>query len=89
MRKSIMRGMETWGHYLLALLCAGVILLSAVWTKRQQAAENGDQAALSDQSQRLSEAQGTLAPSALARPTAGEVVRRFSASPQASSVTLA
>ena len=75
------RGMETWGHYLLALLCAGAILLSAVWTQKQQAAENADQAALSDQGQRLAEVQGTLAPDALARPAAGAVTRGFSAVP--------
>ena len=81
MRKSIMRGLETWGHYLLALLCAAVILLSAVWTQEQQAAEYGDQAALSDQSQRLAEAQQTRTPDMLARPAAGAVARAFSASP--------
>ena len=81
MRKKILRGMETWGHYLLALLCAGVILLSAVWTRHQQAAENADQAALSDRGQRLAEAQRTVAPDTLARPAAGAVVRRFSFSP--------
>ena len=81
MVKKIRRGMEHWGHYLLALLCAGVILLSAVWTREQREQENADQAALSDQSQRLVQALQTPEPAALARPAAGAVVRPFSESP--------
>ena len=81
MLKRIRRGMEKWGHYLLALLCAGVILLSAVWTRRQQNAENADHTALSDQSQRLTQAMRTPEPAAYARPAAGAVIRRSGASP--------
>ncbi len=53
--KRIWSGLERWGHYLLAALCAAVILLSALWTKDQWAAESSDAQALSDQSQRLSD----------------------------------
>ena len=71
MLEKIKRGMESWGHYLLALLCAGVILLSAVWTREQQKLENADQAALSDQGQRLAQAMETPEPAAFSRPAAG------------------
>ncbi len=81
MLKKIRRGMEKWGHYLLALLCAGVVLLSAVWTREQQTAEKGEQAALSDQGQRLTQVQQTPEPAVFARPAEGAIIRRFSASP--------
>jgi murein DD-endopeptidase MepM/ murein hydrolase activator NlpD len=81
MLKKIRRGMEKWGHYLLALLCAGVILLSAVWTREQQEAEKADQAALSDQGQRLTEAMQTPEPVSYARPAAGAVLRGYSEAP--------
>ncbi len=81
MLKRIRRGMEKWGHYLLALLCAAVILLSAVWTRRQQEAENADQAALSDQGQRLAQAMQSPEPLVLTRPAAGAVIRHYSDSP--------
>ena len=81
MMTMIRRGMEKWGHYLLALLCAGVILLSAVWTRRQQAMENADQTALSDQGQRLAQAVQTPEPAAYTRPASGAVIRHCSASP--------
>ena len=81
MLQKIKRGMEKWGQYLLALLCAGVILLSAVWTRRQQELENGEQAALSDQSQRLAQVMQTSEPAAYIRPSEGQIIRGFSASP--------
>ena len=81
MLKKIRRGMERWGHYLLALLCAGVILLSAVWTRQQQAKENADQMALSDQGERLAQAMQTPEPAAYVRPAAGAVIRHYSESP--------
>ncbi len=81
MLQKIRRGMERWGHYLLALLCAGVILLSAVWTRQQQGLENADQMALSDQGQRLAEAQQTSEPVFYVRPSAGPVIRGSSESP--------
>ena len=81
MLKKIKRGMESWGQYLLALLCAGVILLSAVWTRRQQGLENADQAALSDQGQRLTEAMQTPEPAVYSRPAAGAVIRGYCEGP--------
>ena len=76
MLKRFHRGMEAWGHYLLALLCAGVILLSAAWTREQRTAEQAGQQALSDQSQRLAD----LPPQEpYARPTEGAILRGFSA----------
>ena len=55
MLKKLRRGFDAWGHYLLALLCAGVILLSAAWTRQERTDETAGQQALSDQSQRLSQ----------------------------------
>ena len=81
MQQKIKRGMESWGHYLLALLCAGVILLSAVWTREQQAAEKADQAALSDQGQRLAQAMETAEPVSYAQPAAGTVIQGYCESP--------
>lgn len=52
--KKITEVLEKWGYYLLAVLCVGVILLSMVWTKKQDAAFSPDAQALSDESQRLS-----------------------------------
>ena len=79
--KSLEKGMEKWGHYLLALLCAGVILLSAAWTRDQKAQEKADQLALSDQSQRLDQAQDQTAGETLAPPVDGPVIRGFSTAP--------
>lgn len=73
---------QKWGHYLLALLCAGVILLSALWTRQQQLQEASDAPALADGSQRLSAA--TTPPPALAPalPTkSGRVLRLYSETP--------
>ena len=75
------KGMEKWGHYLLALLCAGVILLSAAWTRDQQGRERENQTALSDQSQRLSQAAPPSWLEELRPPVAGEVARPYSEEP--------
>ena len=81
MWKKMCRGMEKWGHYLLALLCAGVIVLSAAWTREQQGTEQANQTALSDQSQRLSTAAKPTEAPTLTRPAAGAVLRGYSAGP--------
>ena len=81
MRKTLSRGMKTWGHYLLALLCAATILLSAAWTREQRAGEQENRTALSDQSQRLSQAASPADPPALLPPTAGKAVRSYSETP--------
>ncbi len=71
MLQKVKRGMEKWGHYLLAVLCAGVILISAAWTRDQRAAEEENRTALADQSQRLSDAGPTAAPVSWLRPVPG------------------
>ncbi|NLD82551.1 MAG: hypothetical protein GX637_00145, partial [Clostridiales bacterium] len=55
--------MDAWGYYLLAAVCVGVILFSAVWTRSLRSALP-DAQALSDQSQRLSD----VTPAPTARP---------------------
>ncbi|MBR3019701.1 MAG: M23 family metallopeptidase [Clostridia bacterium] len=79
--KSFRRGFEAWGHYLLALLCAGVILLSAAWTREQHSGEIADHQALSDQSQRLSQVTSPPKEEAYGWPTDGRRVRDYSATP--------
>ena len=79
MLKKISGGLEKWGHYFLALLCALVILLSAIWTRGQQAGEQKGSLALNDQSQTLSDV--TPAPALWQRPVSGEVVRPYSETP--------
>ena len=81
MLKKFRRGFDAWGHYLLALLCAGVILLSAVWTREQRAEENAGHQASSDQSQRLSQVTVPSQEEAYGRPTKGEILRSFSKEP--------
>ena len=78
MPKRFRRGLESWGHYLLALLCAGVILLSAAWTREQRAGESLDRLAVSDQSQRLSQVTPPPDRETCGRPTAGEIIRGYS-----------
>lgn len=77
------RGMEKWGHYLLAVLCAGVILLSAAWTRDQKAQERAEQEALSDQSQKMAQAEkeNENEEQNPCRPTAGAVAAPYSADP--------
>ena len=79
--KRLEKGMEKWGHYLLAMLCAGVMRLSAAWTRDQKAQEKADQLALSDQSQRLDRAQEQSDGETLALPVNGFVIRDFSMTP--------
>ncbi|MBQ9264524.1 MAG: M23 family metallopeptidase [Clostridia bacterium] len=76
----IKKWMETWGYYVLAVLCMAVIIFSAVWTrKNQDPLPNAE--ALSDGSQRLSD----VTPQPTARPTRrpvdGPVLRSFSQAP--------
>lgn len=80
MLKAFRRGMKAWGHYLLALLCAATVLLSAVWTREQKAGEQADEALL-DQSQRLAQAAEEAQPPSLLKPAAGPVVCPYSENP--------
>ena len=81
MLKRLRRGFEGWGHYLLALLCAGVILLSAAWTREQRAGEISGQQALSDQSQRLSQVVPPPEQKDCGRPAEGKLLRGYSDTP--------
>ena len=74
----ISRFLEKWGHYLLAALCAAVILLSGLWTR---ALSTRDAEALHDTAQRLADV--TVPPAAFIplRPCAGAVLRPFSTAP--------
>lgn len=81
MWKKLERTMEKWGHYLLALLCAGVVLLSAVWTRSLPPEPAGDQLALSDQSERLSRPSEPSGKAPWIRPAAGPVAQGYSLSP--------
>ena len=74
----ISRFLEKWGHYLLAALCAAVILLSGLWTR---ALSTRDAEALHDTAQRLADV--TVPPAAFIplRPCAGTVLRPFSTAP--------
>ena len=79
--KKLFRGLEKWGHYLLAGLCAGVILLSALWTREQWAMETPESQALADQSQRLSDGTPPPALPALVRPVEGPVLVSYADAP--------
>ncbi len=80
MRK-ILSGLEKWGHYLLAALCAAVILLSALWTRDQMAAEAPESQALSDQSQHMSDVTPVPEALALTRPVDAAVLVSYSGAP--------
>lgn len=73
--------LEKWGPYALALLCAAVILLSALWTRREEANPPGGAAVLSDESQRMADVTASPAPPVLARPANGGVITGFSEKP--------
>ena len=79
--KKILRGLERWGHYLLATLCAAAMLLSALWTRELWAAETPDSQALSDQSQHLSDVTPPPALPAFTRPVDGPVRIPYSDDP--------
>jgi len=70
--------LEKWGHYLLALLCAGVILLSAVWQGEMKQAQEADYPAGADQAQRLEDAKMLQDERCLLAPVEGEILRPFS-----------
>ncbi len=65
---------------MLALLCAGVILLSAAWTRDTQAREQENRRVISDQNQSLSQARAEREDKtgpALVRPCRGRVKRGY------------
>lgn len=73
--------MDAWGYYVLAALCAGIILFSAVWTRSARPLALPDAQALSDASQRLSDVTPAPTETAFHRPAAGDAVRPFSPEP--------
>ena len=82
MRKKVMRALDQWGYYLLALLCAAAILLSAVWTNAARGNTPPDLRAAADQNERLSDVkyrEDAALSAETARPCEGEILRPFSA----------
>lgn len=80
--KKVLDALDKWGYYLLALLCAAAILLSAIWTNRAIDREAVDLRAAADQSERLSDVtyrEDALPASDAARPCAGDILRGYSA----------
>lgn len=78
--KRLSSALEKWGYYLLAALCAAVILFSALWTKQLRAQSPADAQALMDESQRLSEVTPSPPPLPSCTP-AGGFLRGYSAEP--------
>ena len=81
MLKKLRLALARWGHYPLALLCAAVILFSALWTRTQQAAEAQHAQALSDTSQRLSDVTPPPGARVWMPPVPGPVLRPYSDDP--------
>ncbi|MBR1584086.1 MAG: M23 family metallopeptidase [Clostridia bacterium] len=77
----IKKWMDAWGYYLLAALCVGVIVFSAVWTRSAFTPAAPDAAALSDESQRLAAVTPSPAPPSCHAPADGAILRHFSAAP--------
>lgn len=78
MLKRIHGFLEKWGHYLLALLCVGVIVLSAAWAGKLHRPQGENAPAAADQAQRLSDAAKQPEETRLLRPVPGEMLRGFS-----------
>ena len=78
MRRRINNLAERWGHYALAMLCAGVIVWSALWTKEHQAAEGLDAPAIRDESQRIGDVTPAPAVRTWIRPAYGNVLQAYS-----------
>jgi len=77
--EQVKKFLDCWGYYFLALLCAAVILLSALWTNQQRIQSQENAQALADESQRLQQAQQEE--SGLLWPTDGTILRPFSQAP--------
>ena len=71
--------LDRWGYYILALLCSGAILLSALWTNQQRAQAIPDAQALADESQRLMDME--TKENGLLGPAPGQILRPFSSRP--------
>ncbi len=79
MKKKMKALFQSAGHYMLALLCAAVILLSALWTRTAPAPDASP--AQMNQSQRLEDLTPSPAPLFFQRPVAGQIIRPFSTEP--------
>lgn len=79
MQARVKRFFRQSGHYLLAVLFAAVILLSALWTRTTPVPEASP--AQLDQSQRLSQVTPSPAPLGLLSPVSGEITLSFSRMP--------
>ena len=73
--------MDEWGYYVLTLLCVGVIVVSALWTRSWKSVPGEEAPALSDESQRLRDAATPLPATVYCRPCSGEVLQSFSDMP--------
>ena len=71
--------LETWGYMLMCVLCAGVVLLSALWTKRADAQTEMAQNALHSMDETLQKHQDGQQENLYA-PCEGDVIRPFSLS---------
>lgn len=69
------RMLQAWGHWLLAVLCAAVVLLSALWTRQLQDQDAENTQALADTSQRLQDTVSSSAPT-FVPPTADGILLR-------------
>ncbi len=81
MRKKVLDALDRWGYYLLALLCAAAIVVSAMWTNDAEERTALDMSAAADKSERLSDVQfrgEAQAAEADTRPCAGEIARLYS-----------
>jgi len=86
MLKKTGRFLEQWGYYLLALLCAGVIIASGLWMGKAHPPEEINAPAAADQSQGLGAAreeatQGIEAVPVLCPPVPGGIERGFTEAP--------
>lgn len=72
---------RSFGHYVLAFLCALVILLSALWTRSDQLKGQPETPAHADGSQRLRDVTPSPAPVLFCRPAEGPILCSFSDQP--------
>lgn len=79
MKKKIQAFFHSAGHYVLALFCGAVILLSAVWTR--QSPLPAASPAQMNQSQRFSDLTPSPAPIHFQKPVEGPCIRSFCESP--------
>lgn len=78
--KKVGTALEKWGYYLLAALCAAVILFSALWTKQLRAREAAHAPVLLDESQHLKDVAPSPLPISTCAP-AGDFLRGYSEAP--------